>query len=1227
MGANKRLNKEDIAGIDVFDNISNGAKEAKLRVDLLETSLRLVKKSASTVKMAIGNNKANDVKSIAELNSLTQKSIDLATNKLSIDKQLLKEQELIKAQQKEINQNIREEVALEQKQVGTLGKLRAENSRLTKEREKLNLATKSGAQRLKEINSMLDANNRKIEQNTDKLGKQRIGIGRYEKSITSLRNGLGQLGLAFGIGTVVTDAFRTVSEFETQVADLSAVTGASGKELDFMSDKAIEFSKKYGESAASVAEAFKLAGSARPELLKNGAAMADLTEKAILLSKASGDDVPTSIANLAGTLNAFEMPASMASKVMDTLANAAQLGAQEIPYLTEAFTKFGGVAANAGIGVAESAAAVEILGKKIPEASTAGLNMKNVIIQLQVEAAKQGREFKGLTGELELLKPKMGDITFMTKLFGKENILAGQTLVKSTEELKKMTKELDKNGTTQEQANIKSKTMSEALKRLGANYDAFILNMMDGAGASGILSSTLDFLANNLEAVLTVVAKLVKMFIEYKAVMALLKLRENAIEWNNNRKAIKQTGEGLKTAGEGAKKFGSALKSIGFAIAIELAIEMAKALYDIATGADVAADAQARLNKQMEISTKNAEKRIEGRAGAFKKELDQLTREAELAKSKAKTEKERIKIDADLLKSKERLLFKNRDIILNDIALQRKSKVASIKLILDLKKQYEDMGGATTAKIAKMTGSLASVPFQVLEARINQAEAAMRGSINKINLYTAEFQSLNEVAKDVSVEIEITSEESKKLGKALPTKEVKEINTEFQNQIDLLAELNELMADEIELQNQIDESNRQQEIEDINNQIEAEKKLQEQRLKDGGTVDNTKLIELINQRKDLQIASIEAVREAEILNAKIAHDAHIEELIQSIEEQHDELVAGAKGDATALALIEKNYQAELDKLEGVRLVEDEHLDQEKLKSKTLANNEILKVVKETEDEITDLELENAEKIAEKQKELQKQRLDRQKAFIDLLTDYFVKKSDERIAQIDKEIEAAEKQYDNLKELANSGNITAKESLAEQNKIIAEANQQKEKEERRKQNIILVSAVLQAYNSELANGATSGEAFSKAVLSTSLLSQFVQSLPTFLEGIEDTGAQGRGVDGQGGFLSVLHPNERVLTKEQNAKIGSKSNMEVANIMEKHRLGKLMDGTQINVGFGNELLVKELMNVSSKLDMVNNTIANKPEMNVGVGEIVQGTMDIIASTKKGNDIVYNRYRIKG
>jgi hypothetical protein len=66
---------------------------------------------------------------------------------------------------------------------------------------------------------------------------------------------------------------------------------------------------------------------------------------------------------------------------------------------------------------------------------------------------------------------------------------------------------------------------------------------------------------------------------------------------------------------------------------------------------------------------------------------------------------------------------------------------------------------------------------------------------------------------------------------------------------------------------------------------------------------------------------------------------------------------------------------------------------------------------------------------------------------------------------------------------------------------------------------------------------------------------VQSLkpqqPSFFVGTEDTG-KGGNVDSKGGFHAILHPNERVLTKEQNKQLKGLSNDELVRTVAASRL---------------------------------------------------------------------------
>lgn len=254
------------------------------------------------------------------------------------------------------------------------------------------------------------------------------------------------------------------------------------------------------------------------------------------------------------------------------------------------------------------------------------------------------------------------------------------------------------------------------------------------------------------------------------------------------------------------------------------------------------------------------------------------------------------------------------------------------------------------------------------------------------------------------------------------------------------------------------------------------------------------------------------------------------------------------------------------------------------------------------------------KIEDSEKNHQK----KMEEMVKMAADYFIKNSENKISQIDKEISAAEKQYDTLKTLAENGNINAQESLAEQQRIINEANARKEKELKRQQRIKLAESVYSTYSAKVAAG--SEHPILDTIKDTMLLQQFIASLPTFFDGTEDTGKNGNGIDGKGGFHAILHPNERVVPKSLNDQIGSMSNEALAKMANEYRNGKIM---RSNSQMGSALETALLIN---KIDELTEAVKMKPETNIGIGEITQSVLEIVHSTKQGNTTTYNRYKVR-
>jgi hypothetical protein len=284
------------------------------------------------------------------------------------------------------------------------------------------------------------------------------------------------------------------------------------------------------------------------------------------------------------------------------------------------------------------------------------------------------------------------------------------------------------------------------------------------------------------------------------------------------------------------------------------------------------------------------------------------------------------------------------------------------------------------------------------------------------------------------------------------------------------------------------------------------------------------------------------------------------------------------------------------------------------------NRKLVNDIIRLQNEALDKKIEIDRDLLEKERDLAQARTEFQIQAVQSLTDLSNELTDRRIAKIDEEIEASQRRFDTLSGLAESGNILAKESMAEEAKLMAEQNRKREQLERRKQRIQLASTVLETYLTNSANPNVKNP-LQKTITDTVLLTEFIKSLPAFFEGTEDTGKDGKGLDNKGGFLSVLHPNERVITAKQNDLIGGMSNEDLSKLAYNYQNGMIrnINDTQIGSSFmGVDILAK-------KLDSLERTIANKPEHTLQVEQIIGGVMAISRSTKQGNTKIYNRYRV--
>lgn len=116
--------------------------------------------------------------------------------------------------------------------------------------------------------------------------------------------------------------------------------------------------------------------------------------------------------------------------------------------------------------------------------------------------------------------------------------------------------------------------------------------------------------------------------------------------------------------------------------------------------------------------------------------------------------------------------------------------------------------------------------------------------------------------------------------------------------------------------------------------------------------------------------------------------------------------------------------------------------------------------------------------------------------------------------------------------------------------------------------------------------------------------------SYEKGTEDTGGAGD-VDGKGGKWAILHPHERVVTKEQNKMIGDISNEELAQIAKMHNEGLLPKYiTNSNSGsfaenITNSLLIQQFSTLNSKIESIEKALKERPVSHVNLnnlGEVI-------------------------
>jgi len=262
--------------------------------------------------------------------------------------------------------------------------------------------------------------------------------------------------------------FLTIgANFQTAMADMSSITGATGKDLEFFREETLRLAKASATMAPEVATAFKTVASAKSELLKDPKGLSKVTEQVLLLKNAANIDLGQAANVLLESLNQFGAGADRAAEFVNVLAAGSKIGASEVGNTGAAIVKAGVTAKLAKIGFVELNAAIQVLAKNGIKAELAGTGLKTALLALETSKVKAIKpSVVGLSKALENLSNANLSATQLEKLFGREALSVGDILIKNRKLLGQWTAGMTRTNVAQVQATTNMNTFGVKMRRL-----------------------------------------------------------------------------------------------------------------------------------------------------------------------------------------------------------------------------------------------------------------------------------------------------------------------------------------------------------------------------------------------------------------------------------------------------------------------------------------------------------------------------------------------------------------------------------------------------------------------------------------------------------------------------------------------------------------------------------------------------------------------------------------
>lgn len=283
----------------------------------------------------------------------------------------------------------------------------------------------------------------------DKLKGKLNGAKGAAGALGGAMGGLGKRMLAFakhpltlvaaGIGGVVAGlkaALNVAEGFSKSMSMLSAISGATGDDLNKLKENAENLGKSTQFTAAQVADA-------QTELAKMGfttTGILNATSGALDLAVSSGIEMADAAEIMAATMNGFGMETAEAGRITDVMAKSFTTSALDAEKFRESMKLVAPAAKNMKVSLEQSTAAIAVLADQGIAGSMAGTSLRRVLAELSAQTGKDFRKSLDVYAEkIEKVTTTSGKMAIATEAVGIRNKDVLMSLIANRDKLDELT--------------------------------------------------------------------------------------------------------------------------------------------------------------------------------------------------------------------------------------------------------------------------------------------------------------------------------------------------------------------------------------------------------------------------------------------------------------------------------------------------------------------------------------------------------------------------------------------------------------------------------------------------------------------------------------------------------------------------------------------------------------------------------------------------------------------